>query len=146
MHIVAILLNFIDFIIVCLCADYLNASQTRSLWLKLRCPHAESTHWTVRASFIQPFLLRHTTSLGIFVNSGIGRTPLKTMKGFSFHPSAIAARMTVKRPLSCPVVRTDTDRSPTRATVGSPGVTSQSGVSSMFPMADKGYYAPASAS
>ena len=107
MHIVAILLNCIDYIIVCLCVDYLNASRTRSLQLKLRCPHAESTHWTVRSSFIQPFLPRHTTTPGIFCQFRNWTNFLKNNERLCFLPSAIAARMTVKRPLSCLVVRTD---------------------------------------
>ena len=61
------------------------------------------------------------------------------MNGFSFHPSAIAANTTVNRPLSWPVERTGTDLSPVWVTVVSPGISSQSGVSSMFPIWASGY-------
>ena len=59
---------------------------------------------------------------GSLVSSAIGGTPLKTTKGGSLRPSAIAARTTVNRPLSWPVDRISTDLSPVHVTVVSPGV------------------------
>ena len=65
---------------------------------------------------------------GSLVSSAIGRRPLKTTKGGSLRPSAIAARTTVNRPLSGPVDRIGTCLSQVHVTVVSPGMSIHSGV------------------
>ena len=68
------------------------------------------------------------------------RTPFKTMKGLSFHPSAMVPRQTVRRAFTCLVVLSSTDLAPTRSTLVSPGISTQRGVSSIFPIADSGIF------
>ena len=129
---------------------YLNASQTNRRRWKLNTPRQNQSIDSVNQSidslhgqgliFNHPFRLRPTTTPETQLSSGMVRTPLKTTKGFSFLPSAIAARMTVNLPLSWPVVHTETDRSPTLDIVVSPGISSHKGVSSILPIQDKGYW------
>ena len=69
-----------------------------------------SIHFTVSASFIHPFLLRHTTTSGTLLSTGMGdQQSLNTIK--SFLALAIAPRITVNRPLLCQLFEwTDTER------------------------------------
>ena len=119
---------------------YLYTSQTNRKHWKHKCPQTESIHCIVKASLNHPFWLRATITPGTQVSSGIVCIPLKTLKGFSFLPSAIAARMTVNLPLSWPEVWTEMDRSPTLDIVISSGISSHKGVSSILPIEDKGYW------
>ena len=75
------------------------------------------------------------TSLTPFSSFG-KRLPLKTTRGFTLHPLAIAASHTVMRYFSCPVVNSGAEFVPFTAIVVARGISYQITVSSMLPMQD----------
>ena len=71
--------------------------------------------------FVHPAISTRTHET--WVTSGMGQTPLRTTKGFSFTPSTIEAiRTTVKHTFSCPIVFSVTDLVPTHSTVVLTGI------------------------